>query len=159
MRNIIVNQLGFTKRDNYTRCKNSAIYSLAMREHSRQELHNKLQKKEYFEGVDIVRLLNELEESDYLNEQRFTESFLRYRVSRGQGPIKISSELYSRGINKDQINKTLENSDFNWFDLALEQLEKKFGKTISEDYKEKTKRMRFLFNRGFSTETIHCIVN
>ncbi len=153
-----MSKLGFTKRDNYTRCKNSAIYSLAMREHSRKELYQKLQKKEYVEGVDIDKLLNELEESNYLNEQRFTESFIRYRVSKGQGSVKISSELYVRGIQKSLIDVALVNSDFNWFDLGLQQLEKKFGKSKSVDYKEKTKRMRFLSTRGFSAEVIHSIV-
>jgi len=153
-----VSKLGFTKRDNYTRCKNSAIYSLAMREHSRKELYQKLQKKEYVEGVDIEKLLNELEDSNYLNEQRFAESFLRFRASRGQGSVKISSELYVRGINKTLIHQTLESSDINWFDLAAVQMEKKFGKTKSADFKEKSKRMRFLSTRGFNSEIIHTIV-
>ena len=55
-------KLGFKKRDNYTRCKNSAIYSLAMREHSRKEIRNKLALKTYIEGVDVDKLLNELED-------------------------------------------------------------------------------------------------
>lgn len=151
-------KLGFTKKDNYTRCKNSAIYSLAMREHSRKELHIKLQKKDYVEGIDVNQLLDELEEKDYLNEQRFAESFLRYRSSRGQGSVKISSELYNRGINKNLISQVFENSEINWFDKALEQLEKKFGKTKSLDFKERCKRMRFLSSRGFSSEIIHSIV-
>lgn len=153
-----MSQLGFTKRDNYTRCKNSAIYSLAMREHSRKEIHNKLQKKEYVEGVDVEQLLDELEEKNYLNEQRFTESFIRYRASRGQGPVKISSELYVRGINRSLTIESMENSEINWFDLAVEQMKKKFGTTKSVDFKEKSKRMRFLSSRGFSGEIIHTIV-
>lgn len=153
-----MSKLGFTKKDNYTRCKNSAIYSLAMREHSRLEIYNKLQKKEYVEGVDVNELLDELEESNYLNEQRFTESFIRYRASRGQGPMKITSELYSRGINKSLTNESMKDAEVNWFDLAIEQMEKKFGKTKSIDFKEKTKRMRFLSSRGFTGEIIHTIV-
>ena len=151
-------QFGFTPKDNYTRCKNSAIYSLAMREHSRLEIYNKLQKKTYVDGVDIDKLLDELEENNYLNEQRFTESFIRYRASRGQGPIKIFSELYARGINKALANESMIDSEINWFDIAIQQLEKKFGKSKSNDYKEKSKRMRFLSGRGFSGEIIHSIV-
>ncbi len=158
MKAITVSQLGFTKSDNYTRCKNSAIYSLAMREHSRKELYQKLQKKEYIEGVDVDQLLDELEEKDYLNEQRFAESFVRYRASRGQGSIKISSELYVRGIDRNLITQTLESSEINWFDLAIEQMVKKFGKSKSVDFKEKAKRMRFLFGRGFNSEIIRNIV-
>lgn len=153
-----MSKLGFTKRDNYTRCKSSAIYSLAMREHSRKEIFQKLEKKEYVEGVDLERLLKELEEKNYLNEERFVESFLRYRSSRGQGSVKISSELYKRGINKSLINEALESSELNWFDLAFEQMKKKFGETTSIDFKEKSKRMRFLSMRGFTSEVIHAIV-
>lgn len=153
-----MSKLGFTKSDNYTRCKNSAIYSLAMREHSRKELYNKIQKKEYVEGVDVNKLLDELEGKDYLNERRFAESFVRYRTSRGQGSVKISSELYIRGINQNLISQTLENAEINWFNKAVEQLEKKFGKTKSIDFKEKCKRMRFLSTRGFASEIIHSIV-
>lgn len=153
-----MSKLGFTKRDNYTRCKNSAIYSLAMREHSRLELFRKLQKKEYVEGVNIDKLLNELEEKNYLSEERFTESFIRYRASRGQGSVKISSELYSRGIQRHLISNALGNCEINWFDVALEQLEKKFGRSKSVDFKEKSKRMRFLSSRGFSGEIIYTIV-
>ena len=154
-----MSKLGFTKRDNYTRCKNSAIYSLAMREHSRKELHQKLQKKEYVEGVDVDQLLNELEESNYLCEGRFTESFIRYRASRGQGSMKITSELNNRGITSSMISCALETAKVDWYKLAKEQLEKKFGKSRSVDYKDKAKRMRFLSMRGFSSEVIRAVVN
>ncbi len=100
----------------------------------------------------------EIEENNYLSEERFTESFIRYRASRGQGSVKISSELHSRGINRSLASHALGNSEINWFDLALEQLEKKFGKSKSVDFKEKSKRMRFLSSRGFSGEVIHCII-
>ena len=153
-----VSKLGFSTKDNYTRCKNSAIYSLAMREHSRRELHNKLKTKEYVEGVDIDELLNELEEKDYLNEDRFTESYIRYRASRGFGSIKISSELQIRGIRQSQIHIALMEAEVDWYKLAEEQQEKKFGKTKSLDFKEKAKRMRFLSTRGFSNDVIRCVI-
>ena len=154
-----MSQLGFTKKDNYTRCKNSAIYSLAMREHSRQELFQKLQKKEYVEGVDVNQLLNELEESNYLSEERFTESFIRHRASRGQGLIKISNELKKRGISSVMINKALDLSEVNWYENAKSQLDKKFGEIEAKDFKEKTKRMRFLSTRGFSSDIINSIIH
>jgi len=152
-----MSKLGFIPKDNYTRCKNSAIYSLAMREHSRQELQNKLQKKEYAEGVDIYKLLNELEESNYLNETRFVESYIRHRTSRGFGSNKIRSELLIRGISSSQINIGFEEAAIDWHQIAKEQLEKKFGDKRSEDFKIKSKRMRFLSTKGFSTEIIKAV--
>jgi len=154
-----MSKLTFSKKDNYSRCMNSAIYSLAMREHSRQEIYKKLSRKKFSEGVDINRLLDELEENNYLNEQRFTESFIRSRAQRGQGLLKISNELRQRGINSELINQTLDILDIDWHELANEQRKKKFGDSIPEDYKEKTRQMRFLSGRGFDSEIIRSIIS
>lgn len=151
-------KLGFSKRDNYSRCKNSAIYSLAMREHSRKEIRNKLALKEYVEGVDVDKLLDELEECNYLNEDRFVESFIRYRSGRGQGFIKISNDLRQRGINASVINIAMQEANLDWFQLAKVQREKKFGKIKPIDFKEKARQMRFLSGRGFDSEVIRTIV-
>ena len=148
-----MSSLGFS-RDNYSRCKNSAIYSLAMREHSRQELWRKLTQKDLSADVDLNKLLDELELNDYLNDQRFAESFIRYRVTRGQGKIKIINDLKQRGVSASIIDVSLAQSDTDWFVLASQTREKKFGKVIAVDYKEKTKQMRFLLGRGFDFEMI-----
>ena len=150
-------RLGFSQRSNYSRCKNSAIYSLAMREHSRQEIYNKLKRKDYVEGVDIDALLDELEACNYLNNERFVESFIRSRVQRGQGSNKIINELKQRGISDSQIQKGLKELKIDWLQIAVEQKEKKFGTIIPKDFKEKMKQMRFLVNRGFDTYIIHQI--
>lgn len=149
-----MSSLGFSKRDNYSRCKNSALYSLAMREHSRQELRNKLAQKDYATDVNLNKLLDELEESDYLSDQRFTESFIRYRISRGQGKIKISNDLKQRGVSALVINISMQRSDADWLVLASALREKKFGESIPSDYKDKAKQMRFLSGRGFEFDVI-----
>ena len=149
-----MSKLGFSKQSNYSRCKNSAIYSLAMREHSRQELYKKLIQKEYSEDIDLNKLLDELEECGYQSDQRFTESFIRYRVSRGQGKVKISNDLKMRGVSASLINKSIQQADVDWFALASQLREKKYGENIPDDYKERAKQMRFLSSRGFDTEMI-----
>lgn len=149
-----MSRLGFSKRDDYSRCKNSAIYSLAMREHSRQELKNKLIKKEYAVDVDLDKLLDELESNDYLSDQRFTESFIRYRVSRGQGLVKVKNDLKQRGVKSSLITNALKEAEIDWFKLALELRIKKYGEKHPENYKEKAKQMRFLLSRGFDFEMI-----
>ena len=153
-----MSKLGFSKRDNASRCKNSAIYSLAMREHSRHELKNKLLKKEYVEGVDLEKLLDELEASDYLSDKRFAESFIRARVSRGQGKLKILNELKQRGVNGALINTSMQKSEVDWFSLASQIRERKFGELIPVEYKQKAKQMRFLSGRGFDSEMIRYAV-
>ena len=149
-----MSELGFSKQSNYLRCKNSAIYSLAMREHSRNELYKKISQKEYSEDVDLNKLLDELEESDYLSDQRFTESFIRYRISRGQGKVKIINDLKMRGVSTSLIIQSIQQADVDWDLLASQLREKKYGENIPDDYKEKVKQMRFLSSRGFDAEMI-----
>jgi regulatory protein len=137
---------------------NSAIYSLAMREHSRKELFDKLKRKDFSENVDLDALLDELEENNYLNEERFVESYIRCRIARGQGAVKIINDLRQRGITTSLINRAMQEADVDWFVLASEQREKKFGENKPVDFKEKAKQMRFLSSRGFSAEVIRAVV-
>lgn len=153
-----MSKLGFSKPNSYKRCKNAAMYLLGMREYSRQELLNKLKRKDYVQDLDLEKLLDELEAGDYLNNERFVESFVRYRITRGQGAIKISNELRNRGICNSLIKRNLNNDKINWYDLAAAQLEKKYGQSKSEDFKEKAKRMRFLSSRGFTSDVVREIV-
>lgn len=153
-----MSKLAFTKKDNYTRCMNSAVYSLAMREHSRLELFNKLKVKDFSEGVDLDKLLDELSEKNYLNEERFAECFVRSRINRGQGRLKITNELKRKGITQALVQQSMNKNEIDWYELATVQMKKKYGSSKPEDYKEKTKRMRFLSSRGFDAYIIRDIV-
>ena len=153
-----VSKLGFSKKDNYTRCMNSAVYSLAMREHSRLELFNKLKIKDFSEGVDLDKLLDELSEKNYLNEDRFAECFVRSRINRGQGRLKITNELKRKGISQTLVQQSMNKNEVDWYELAVVQMKKKYGSSKPEDYKEKIKRMRFLSSRGFDACIIRDIV-
>lgn len=155
----IVSQLEFKKRDNYTRCMSSAVYSLAMREHSRSEIRNKLKRKEYSGDVDLDALLDILEEKDYLNEERFTESFIRYRIARGQGAVKIVNDLKIRGVSSYLINRSIQEADVDWLVVATEQREKKFGEGQPIDIKGKARQVRFLAGRGFPFGIIYSVVD
>jgi len=154
-----MSKLGFSKRDNASRCKNSAIYSLAMREHSRHEIKNKLLKKDFSEDVDLERLLDGLEDSDYLSDRRFAESFIRTRVGQGKGKLIILNELKQRGVKPSIISNAIQESGVDWISLVCRVRERKFGETMPVEYKEKAKQMRFLSGRGFDSEMIRHAVD
>jgi len=71
------------------------------------------------------------------------------RYNQGKGPVIISSELKKRGIESFDL------SIFDWFELAKEVREKKFGQNLPLDYKTKAKQKRFLKSRGFSFDEIN----
>ena len=143
--------------DNDTRCYQSAIGYLARREHSRLELINKLKLKPFSEDVDLHSLCDNLEASNYLSDKRFAEMFVRSRVLRGQGEIKIRYELRQRGVKDDLIDVALVEEGTDWLSLAREQREKRFGREIPKDFKERARQSRFLIGKGFSGDILNAV--
>ena len=82
------------------------------------------------------------------------ESYIQYRERRGQGPLKIRAELRERGIDDTAIDGILEVYADQWRELAGQVREKKFGASLPVDFRERSRQMRFLQQRGFTAEQI-----
>lgn len=130
-----------------------AINLLSRREYSLHELSQKLEPRS--QNTDQVpAILDKLVAAGYQSDQRFAESFLRSRISRGLGPMRIERELKDKGIDsylREQVFAT----DFDWFQQAYEFGLKKSQSLNLTDYKEKQKLYRYLAYRGFSMDQIH----
>jgi regulatory protein len=121
---------------------------LMRREHSKLELRQKLNLKDFDDAV-INDSLSLLAEQKYQSDERFSEAFILMRFNQGKGPIKISMELKSRGIS--EFDLTL----YNLIELAKDVKSKKFGDSRFLDYKEKARQKRFLQSRGFGFDEIN----
>ena len=131
-----------------SKCYSAGLKMLMRREHSRLELFQKLQAKGF--DVDVVNnSISKLVEQNYQSDDRFSEEFIQMRFNQGKGPVKIASELKMRGIN------TFDLSVFDWFQLAKEIRQRKFGDLSSLDFKETAKQKRFLQSRGFTLDQIN----
>lgn len=149
---------------------------LAVREHSIAELTNKLKRKfsakksalvvmddvsmdekvqaDELKEAQIEAVVQQLLEDNLLNESRFTESFIRSRITKGSGPVKIRHELLARKISNELIAEHLEMSYDFWHEHIKAVHSKRFGDRIAQDYKGQNKQSRFLYQRGFSGECI-----
>jgi len=153
----------------------TAMNILAGREHSLSELRTKLKQKarrnlekteqpegavaaEQFEEL-IEVVLEQLLQDKLLDDRRFTESFVRSRISRGNGPVKIRHELLERGITGEIIDDCLDESYEFWQESIAAVRSKRFGAQYPENYKEQTKQSRFLYQRGFGSELIRRLFN
>ena len=132
-----------------------AIDLLARREHGRVELAHKLSKKG-FPDEQIERALEQLIERDLQSDQRFVEDFVRSRVLKGNGPLKISQELRQRGI-EDGLSQ-IEGQQVDWLAVASSIYQKKFRCSEIEDARERAKRQRFLQSKGFSGDIIRLVM-
>ena len=132
-------------------CKRTAVELLARREHSRLELERKLATRGFAEDV-IAPALDALEHSGVLVATRFTESFIRSRVAKGQGPARIRAELAERGVG--DAAELLRGGDVDWLAAARAVRRKRFGAEPPRDFRERAKQARFLQYRGFTADQV-----
>ncbi len=136
-----------------TEIRQSAMNILSMREQSRSELFRKLVRK-YPEARDkIEAVVEQLAGNDFQSDERFAESFVRSRINRGYGPIRISAELRQKGVDREAVSEILPDiSDDSWFEMAVEAQTRKFSGKTANDQKEKAKQMRYLIYRGYTSQ-------
>ena len=137
---------------------NCALNLLAIREHTKFELHRKLMAKG-FAADEIAKVVQELEKQGLQSDKRFTESYVTMRSKRGFGPIRIKAELCERGVDQELIEQILLSGyKATWTQLARAVRLKKFGKEIPRDLHEQAKQMRYLYYKGFDSDLVRKVV-
>lgn len=140
-------------QNSQTEVRKKAMDLLARREHSEQELRQKLKSRD-FDIDDIDAALHALRQDGLLSDERFTESYVNHRFNAGVGPIKIRFELRQKGVAESLVDEFLEPFAGRWDELMRQQRARKYGQSIPADYAQRMKQARFLQNRGFSPESV-----
>ena len=107
--------------------------------------------------VDLELILDELEEKDWLSDDRFSEQFVSSK-KRKFGARKIAHELKLRGVSESIISRVLSDIKDDKFLLAKKIWEKKFNQ-IPITIDEKAKQIRFMQSRGVEVAIIHQILS
>jgi regulatory protein len=128
---------------------------LARRDHSRLELQRKLVQR----GVDgdtAEDVVAHLEEQGLVSDERFAEVFVRQRVERLQGPMRIRQELRARGVADEDIRRALEPFDESWHERARRWVARRHDPEGAEtlDRKARARLYRGGQQRGFSHDQI-----
>ena len=122
---------------------------LGRREYSIFELGQRLCQK-WPDATDVDVLIDALVAENLLSDERFVESFVRFRLQRFQGPLKIKAALRSKGVSDSLISRELETRTHEWSDLAAQWLDRQHAGVI--DFDAKKKYYRRLTSRGFTHE-------
>ncbi len=138
--------------------RKKAMDYLARREYGQQELEQKLIAAG-FEAVIATDVVHKLSDEGLQDDRRFIESFVQSRINQGKGPVRVRQELGERGVNDGQIEAVLEDVAEDWFALARQIRNKKFGSELPRDFTEKARQMRFLQYRGFESAQIQAAVS
>lgn len=133
-----------------------AIQILTPREHSAHELRLKLLKRN-IDRDKIEAIVAYLIELDYLSDERFAEAYVAERISKGDGPLKIRSNLQKRGVDRSTVERFVSSDDDFWIERASDVLSKRFTSDDKEgrlQIDEWTKRRSLLMNRGFPSNVV-----
>ncbi len=131
---------------------------LARREHSSLELEQKLLRKGC--SPTLARaLIADLAARRLVSDDRFVETLIRARRTRGLGPVRIAQELKEKGIGAGAIDDQLDFSSPLWSEEIECVRRKKFGSALPQTAAERAKQARFLQYRGFTHEQIRRALN
>jgi regulatory protein len=146
--------------------RDSCLRLLAMREHSKKELRQKLAAKG-FGRDEALEVIDELAREGLQDDARYAESYARSRILKGYGPIRIIYELKQAGIELDRsggqtgteptafnLDDTVQSTAGGWAELLERVYSKKYSRERKMEVKEWARRSRFLMQRGFSVEMI-----
>ena len=142
--------------ETYKAIKEACLRYLMRREHSLQELQQKVGGKGFLRQ-DIALVLEELTERGLQSNERFAESYARSRIHKGFGPLRIQAELQQRGAGDCYFEMAVEDIAGSWQELLEQVYSKKYAVDKALDRQEKIKRSRFLQQRGFPADMVQCL--
>lgn len=132
------------------RLRGIAFAMLGRREHSAQELKQKLLDLEA-DPTEVEAIVEEFKSQNYQSDQRMADMIVRANVRKGRGPARVKQTLRERHVAPELAQDNLEETD--WLALARALREKKFGAELPTEAKEKARQLRFLQYRGFDGAT------
>lgn len=138
--------------------RSTALAWLGRQEYSQHKFCEKLKKYEATEE-QIELILEEFCQNDWLCEQRYCDAYVRGRVNKGQGKIRIRADARNKRLDQDNVNESLNKVDVDWFEQARATYYKRFGDMPVKDIKDKAKRLRFMQYRGFTMDEVNFAMN
>ena len=145
-----------TGADPLLKARSIALELLARREHSYHELLGKLKDRlPTLDEHQVLRpVLDQLVADNLQSDVRFVDAYVRYRSSRGDGPLKISAGLQPRKIAAALLKQALYADGPDWVELCRQALQKKFRLHGKPAAAELQRIQRFLLQRGYTGEQI-----
>ena len=129
----------------------AALKLLARRDYATADLRSRLCDGG-FDAQSSDAVIATLEEQGVLNDARYAQNYVAYHVGRGQGPLRIATELRRKGVPGALIDAALAAGP-DWAALARRLRAARFGAPPSS-WPEKARQARFLQYRGFSADHI-----
>jgi len=140
--------------DDPERCYTAAMRILNHRFNSEGELRRKLEMKEFARDV-IDATVDRLRRERWLDDDRFAIAYVRTRVRKGIGLLRVKRELIAAGVESDTIARALDESlpDHDERAAALVSARKRLAvlRRRDDDALIREKLIAYLFRQGFDS--------
>lgn len=135
----------------YNEALERALLLLKYRKRSESELTRRLRKLGFSEGV-AKEVSGRLKEDGLIDDEDFAFSFMEELLRKGYGKLRITKELYRKGLSKETVEIVMASYPHeDEEDRALEQAVRKYER-FKGDASIKRKLYSFLIRKGYSSE-------
>jgi regulatory protein len=142
-----------------TDCYTAALRILQYRFNSEAELRRKLAAKKY-DGQDIDAAVARLRGEKWLDDARFADAFVRTRLRKRIGRLRIRRELIAAGVDDDVAAAALRrNADEEGEREAALAVARKRAARLDLDLPEDRNKLKaYLLKQGYDLSLIHEVV-
>jgi regulatory protein len=141
--------------------KQTALNFVSYKPRTEYQVVNKLQK-EKFTNEEIATAVQFLKEFGYIDNFHYAQRYVLYaKTQKKSSKRKIEIDLTKRGISKDIIKKTIEEtvSEDEELDNASKIARKKYETLLARNAQHSEQKLiNYLLNKGFSFEVIKKVV-
>lgn len=131
---------------------------LAQREHGFKELIQKLVQKGFTEKW-VKQVVQEFADRGWQSDERFATVMIKRRIDKGYGLHFINAECQQKGLSSSLTTRVIEALEPDWYTVAMDCAQRRFGEQIAPDQKAQMKRYRFLTQRGFSSDIVRAVIH
>jgi regulatory protein len=133
---------------------------LSYRARSKQEIITYLNGK-HATATEIKEIVAKLNDLNLIDDQKFAFELIHAKVSKGDGPQKIYSNLLNKGIDKEIIKSEINKiSDEEWTQAATKKIHNKQRLWDKyQGYKKKQKIYQLLASWGYRSNTIKAVID
>ena len=138
------------------KARNYCFLLLKFRPRSEFELRQRLKRKKFAEPV-IRSILDYLKEKSFVDDEAFAQAWVESRLKSSLGLRRITQELRIKGIDKDTIERVLEEKrkEYSETEAVAEIARGRMSRLKGvEPQKARRRLYAYLLRRGFSPDVI-----
>lgn len=142
----------------FDKVKFAALNYLSYRQRSIFEMEEYLHKKDFNNG-SIAFVVSWLKESDYLNDERFAESYVLEKIRLNNlGAYRLKIELKQKGIADEIISEVLSEQKLDLDDLTA-LVKRKYSAILTDDRNTQYRKIGgYLQRKGYSYDVVKKII-